>query len=181
MHMKTSRRLRRRTLTAIGIIELLSVVWANEPPPVALGESIDPHSPHVLDLSVMPDGEGLPAGEGTAAQGKRVYETACLRCHGPAGSGGSADALAGAEQPLDSEWPDKTVGNYWPYATTLFDFIRRAMPMDQPGSLSDSDTYALVAYLLRLNGIIEEDAVMNRRTLPKVIMPNRDGFVPAMD
>lgn len=125
----------------------------------------------------MPDGRGLPPGEGDARQGKVVYQACCQSCHGPNGQGGSADRLAFAQMGLTDEWPEKTIGNYWPYATTLFDFNRRAMPMDNPGSLSNDEVYAVTAYLLYLNGIIAETAVMNAQTLAKVRMPNRDGFI----
>ena len=129
------------------------------------------------DIDIAPDGAGLPSGQGTVTAGEALYDARCAICHGPQGSGGSADALAGAEGPLSGEWPDKTIGSYWPYATTLFDFIRRAMPLDAPGSLNADDVYALTGYLLYLNGIIDESEIMNADTLRKIIMPNRDGFL----
>jgi cytochrome c len=129
------------------------------------------------NLSIYPDGTGLPAGQGTAAQGKDLFAQRCAACHGEEGIGGTADELAGGTSPLDSEYPDKNIGMYWPYATTLFDFIRRAMPMDKPESLSDDEVYALTAYLLHRNGIIGEDEEMNAQSLPQVRMPNRDGFI----
>ena len=128
-------------------------------------------------ISVMPDGTGLPAGQGDAVRGKNVYMEHCQSCHGPDGQGASADQLAGASMQLTDEWPEKTVGNYWPYATTLFDFTRRSMPMQAPASLSDSDVYAVTAYLLYLNGIIAETDTMDALSLLKVRMPNRDGFI----
>ena len=132
-----------------------------------------------MDLSITPDGGNLPAGSGTAAQGKVVYEARCASCHGAAGQGGEglADPLVGGTGSLTSKAPLKTVGSYWPYATTLFDYTRRAMPLDAPLSLSDDEVYAVSAYLLALNGIIEFDAVMTEQTLPQVEMPNREGFV----
>lgn len=126
-------------------------------------------------LNVFPDGAGLPDGKGTAIEGKSVYALRCASCHGQAGTGGSADELAGGR--LDGPSPDKTIGTYWPYATTVVDFVRRSMPLDAPGSLSSDQVYAVTAYLLSLNGIIEEHAEMNSVTLPKVKMPNRDGFI----
>jgi cytochrome c len=131
----------------------------------------------VWDMDVGIDGTGLPPGEGTVEGGQALYETHCEACHGPEGIGGSADELAGSDEPLDSDWPDKTIGTYWPYATTLFDFIRRSKPMNRPGTLSDDQVYALTAYLLYLNDIILEDARMSAVTLPAVVMPNRDGFI----
>ncbi len=129
----------------------------------------------------MPDGAGLPAGNGTAKQGQPLYEQLCIACHGAGGLGNSGDQLAGAQMSLTSEWPEKTIGNYWPYATTLFDFIRRSKPMDRPGSLSAAEVYALAAYLLYLNGIIAEEQPLDAAALAKIRMPNRDGFIEALE
>jgi mono/diheme cytochrome c family protein len=129
------------------------------------------------NMDVFPDGEGLPKGSGDAEKGKQVYEAYCLSCHGVEGTGGSADELAGARHSLTDNPPDKTIGTYWPYATTIFDFTRRAMPLNAPGSLSHDQLYAVTAYLLYLNGIIKETDIMNAETLPEVKMPNREGFV----
>ncbi len=128
------------------------------------------------DLSIFPDGTGLPIGKGSVAEGAEVFKTDCAICHGPAGIGGTAEELSGGEQGLTGEYPDKTIGTYWPYATTLFDFISRSMPLVAPGSLSHDQTYAVTAYLLHVNKIIAEDAVMSNETLHKVEMPNRDGM-----
>lgn len=129
------------------------------------------------NLDVFPDGTGLPAGSGTAVQGKKVYQQYCLSCHGVDGTGDSADELAGAKHGLSDSIPDKTIGTYWPYATTIFDFTRRAMPLNAPGVLNNDQLYAVTAYLLYLNQIIKETEVMNPSTLPKVKMPNRNGFI----
>ena len=131
------------------------------------------------DISVAPDGAGLPPGSGTPAQGAAVYvERGCAACHGEKGGGGSGGALVGGG-PLNrsDRDPAKMIGNYWPYATTIFDFTRRAMPWQQPKTLTDDEVYALTAYILALNKIIGENDVMNSETLPKVKMPNRDGFI----
>jgi cytochrome c len=129
------------------------------------------------DISIPPSGAGLPAGSGTARQGLQVYEQKCLACHGAKGAGKPADALAGGVGSLASKTPVRTVGSYWPYATTLFDYVRRAMPITNPLSLTNDEVYAVTAYVLALNGIVGEDAVMNAQSLPQVKMPNRDGFV----
>jgi mono/diheme cytochrome c family protein len=129
------------------------------------------------DISIPPSGEGLPRGSGTAREGAKVYEQKCMACHGAKGAGKPADALAGGQGTLASKTPQRTVGSYWPYATTLFDYVRRAMPLTAPLSLSDDEVYAVSAYVLYLNGIVGEDLAMNAKTLPQVKMPNRDGFV----
>ena len=129
------------------------------------------------DISIAPDGVGLPAGSGTPAQGAVVYAAKCAACHGQKGEGQPNDRLVGG-QLIGDQPAVKTVGSYWPYATTLFDYTRRAMPWQQPKSLSNDEVYAVSAYILWLNGIIGENDVMNATTLPKVAMPNRDGFIP---
>ncbi|HTM52213.1 MAG TPA: cytochrome c [Bryobacteraceae bacterium] len=129
------------------------------------------------DISIPPDGAGLPDGSGTVAQGKDFYASKCAKCHGSQGQGGDEGPLAGGQGSLRTAKPLKTVGSYWPYATTLYDYISRAMPFKQPGTLSPNQVYALVAHILHLNGIIGENEVMDARTLPKVKMPNRDGFI----
>jgi cytochrome c len=130
-----------------------------------------------LDISIPPSGEGLPPGSGTARQGAIVYEKQCAACHGPKGAGKPADALAGGVGTLGTKTPVRTVGSYWPYATTLFDYVRRSMPITNPLSLTNDEVYAVSAYVLFLNGIVGEDAPMNAQTLPQVKMPNRDGFI----
>lgn len=130
------------------------------------------------DISVLWDGRGLPAGSGTAVQGKDVYERRCQKCHGNQGQGGEeGPALVGGKDSITTAKPVKTVGSYWPYATTLFDYTRRAMPFNRPGTLSDAEVYAVTARVLFLNGIIGESDVMDAKSLPAVKMPNRDGFI----
>ena len=131
------------------------------------------------DVSIGPDGAGLPPGSGTPAQGEAIFNTKCIACHGPQGSGTVNDQLVGGQGTLTSTAPIKTIGSYWPYATTVFDYVRRAMPYPTPHSLSDPEVYALTAYLLSLNGVIAKDAVMDAKTLPQVKMPNRGNFVLA--
>jgi len=126
---------------------------------------------------IFPNGKGLPTGSGNAITGKKVYTQYCLSCHGVDGTGGSAEELAGAKHGLTDNPPDKTIGTYWPYATTVFDFTRRAMPLNAPGSLNHDQLYAVTAYLLYLNHLIQETQLMDASTLPKVKMPNRNGFI----
>jgi S-disulfanyl-L-cysteine oxidoreductase SoxD len=130
------------------------------------------------DIDVRPDGKGLPEGSGTVASRRSVYEESCEVCHGPKGQGGIKDRLAGGQGSLATESPVKTVGSYWPYATTLFDYVHRAMPYQAPGSLSIDDTYAVAAYILNLNGILPSDGKLDKNSLPAIKMPNRDGFIP---
>jgi len=130
-----------------------------------------------MDISIPPSGAGLPAGSGNVAQGQKVYEAKCQNCHGAKGVGKPADPLVGGIGSLASGKPMRTVGSYWPYATTLFDYVRRSMPTDAPQTLSNDEVYAASAYVLFLNGIVPEAAVMNAQTLPQVRMPNRDGFI----
>ena len=129
------------------------------------------------DISIPPSGAGLPAGSGTPKLGEAVYVAQCQACHGPKGIGKPADPLVGGVGSLATAKAVRTVGSFWPYATTLFDYTRRAMPTTRPMSLTNEEVYAVTAYLLYLNGIIAEDAEMNAQTLPQVKMPNRDGFV----
>ena len=163
----------RSVLAAAVALALVSPVLAYD-----FGRPATPDEIALWDIDVRPDGEGLPPGSGTVAQGKQVFADNCAACHGDNGVGGVKDRLVGGQGTLASANPVKTVGSYWPYATTLFDYIRRAMPYQAPGSLSDDDTYAVAAYILSLNGILPADGKLDRDSLPKVKMPNRDGFVP---
>ena len=142
-----------------------------------LGQPATPAQIAGWDVSVGPDGAGLPPGSGTAAKGAVVYEQKCQACHGARGAGQPNDRLVGGQETLASKTPVRTIGSYWPYATTVFDYVRRAMPYIQPQSLSNDEVYAVTAYLLHLNGIIGESDEMNARTLPAVKMPNRDNFI----
>jgi mono/diheme cytochrome c family protein len=143
-----------------------------------LGKAAGPEEIASWDVSIGPDGAGLPAGSGTSQQGEQVYLAKCIACHGEKGSGKPNDQLVGGQGSLQpGQAPIKTVGSFWPYATTVFDYVRRAMPLNEPQSLSDDEVYAVVAYILRLNGVIGENDTMDAQTLPTVRMPNRDGFV----
>jgi S-disulfanyl-L-cysteine oxidoreductase SoxD len=129
------------------------------------------------NIDVEPDGRNLPPGSGTPADGAKLFASTCAVCHGDHGQGGIAPRLVGGIGTLATAHPIKTVGSYWPYATTIFDYVRRAMPFTSPESLTNDQVYALVAYLLDQNGIVPSSAVMNATTLPAVKMPNRSGFL----
>lgn len=159
---------------------------ANEPdrPRFSFGRPATAEEIRAWDIDVSPDGTGLPPGRGTVAEGAALYAAQCIKCHGPAGRGGEFDPLVGREPsrgfPFGKDpklLEQRTIGNYWPYATTLYDYINRAMPQAVPGSLHPNEVYGLVAYLLFLNGIVPEDAVMDAQSVPKVRMPAHDRFV----
>ena len=161
-------------LIAVGI----NPTFAEQLQSPGLGKPVASDVVEEWDISVHADGEGLPAGSGNVSDGEIVYNTQCVSCHAEGGIGSAVgDQLAGAQMGLTSDYPEKTVGSYWPYATTLFDVIRRSMPMTTPGSLSDDEVYAVTAYILYLNNLIDDKAIMDKTSLPKVKMPNEDGFV----
>ncbi len=141
------------------------------------GADASPERVALWDIDIKPDGEGLPPGSGSVADGQRVYEASCLQCHGPTGTEGPNDRLVST-----SEWeqwpPGRAVGMYWPYASTLFDYTRRSMPQTTPGTLSDDEVYAVVAYVLHLNGLVPADAVLDAASLAAIEMPARARFVP---
>jgi S-disulfanyl-L-cysteine oxidoreductase SoxD len=144
-----------------------------------LGQTVSAAEVARWDISIAPDGAGLPAGSGTPAKGEAVYAAKCQQCHGAKGAGQPNDRLVGGQGTLASATPVRTIGSYWPYATTVFDYVRRAMPYPQPRSLTDDEVYAVTAYLLHLNDIIGLEDEMNAQTLPRVRMPNRDNFILA--
>lgn len=165
-----------RTVVAAVLLCLAGIAAAADAAP-RLGRPVSPEQAARWDLSVFPDGRGLPPGRGSAIEGAALFDRHCAACHGAGGRGASAEELAGGSEPLTSATPDKTIGLYWPYATTIFDFTRRAKPMGAPGSLGADEVYALTAWLLFANGVIGERDEMNAMTLPRVRMPNRDGFI----
>jgi len=130
------------------------------------------------NIDVVPTGEGLPPGRGTVKQGAVIFATHCASCHGPTGQEGPMDRLVGGAGTLGSQKPVKTIGSYWPYATTLYDYVRRAMPFSAPQSLSPEEVYSVVAWLLHQNGILAEDPILDAQSLAAIRMPNRNGFVP---
>ena len=142
-----------------------------------LGRPLTPEEVQKINITVAPDGRGLPPGSGSVSAGAAVYAKACQSCHGPQGAGKPQDQLTGGLGTLASAKPVKTPASYWPVATTLFDYIRRAMPITSPQSLTNDEVYAVTAYILSIDGIVPADAVLDAKTLPRVKMPNRDGFI----
>ena len=128
------------------------------------------------NIDIGRDGSNLPPGSGSVAHGQEVFEQQCVACHGEKGAGGVGDRLVGGQGTIATSKPIKTVGSYWPYAPTLFDYIRRAMPQNAPQSLSNEDVYAVSAYILNLNGLLPADATLDARTLSAIKMPNRGMF-----
>jgi cytochrome c len=167
---------RREALLAAGAGLIASAALAAAPSP-NLGRAPGADELAAIDISIPPDGRGLPAGSGTVEQGAAVYAAKCQACHGAAGAGGPNDRLTGGIGSLATPKPVKTVASYWPYATTAFDYVRRAMPITAPQSLSNDEAYAVTAYLLSVDGIVAKDARLDAQSLPQVKMPNRDGFV----
>ena len=158
---------------------LLALAFASHPAIAespGLGKPISEAEIKAWDISIVPDGTGLPAGSGTAAQGAKIYAEKCVACHGEGGKGGISAPLVGAPA-IKSIDTTKTVANFWGYSTTVFDYVRRAMPWMSPRTLTDDEVYALTAYILAQNKIIAENDVMNAQTLPKVKMPNADNFI----
>lgn len=161
-------------LPAAALCLIASVCEAQHP---NLGRPLSPEEISKLDLTIAPDGNGLPAGSGSVSAGAKVYAEKCQSCHGAKGQGGPQDQLTGGVGTIASPKPVKTPVSYWPSATTIFDYVRRAMPLQSPQSLTDDEVYAVTAYLLSIDKIVPEDAVLDAKSLPQVKMPNRDGFV----
>jgi S-disulfanyl-L-cysteine oxidoreductase SoxD len=171
-----------RLWRAAGIVALLAMagIWpaAAQLPTYGVGRPPTPEEVRAWDLTIRPDGQGLPPGSGTAALGQAVYAERCAACHGETGEDPKYSRLVGGHGTLATAQPIRTIGSFWQYAPTLWSYIRRAQPYDKPGSLTPDQVYAVTAYLLHRNGIIGEQDVMDATTLPRVQMPNRDGFVP---
>jgi cytochrome c len=170
-----------RVLTGVLAAVLASVVVIAQKP-LGIGRAATADEIKKLDIDVMPDGRGLPPGKGSVADGAKVYATKCASCHGKSGEGASAERLVATDAGKNFDFATnpklvKAVGNYWPYATTLYDYTFRAMPFMQPGTLTPDETYAVTAYILSLNKIVGDDAVLDAATLPKVQMPARNRFV----
>lgn len=167
---------------ATALLLLMPIFCAAENPlgPM-LGQPASSAELSAWELTIDRDGRGLPEGIGTPAQGKLIYREKCEKCHGSEGRGATAEELVGGIGSLSGDYPDRTLGSYWPYAPTIFDYIRRAMPIDAPLSLTDHEVYALTAYLLYLNKLIPQDYTLDAESLARVHMPNRDGFIFVYD
>jgi S-disulfanyl-L-cysteine oxidoreductase SoxD len=166
---------RRAIFTASLLLAMMTDASLAETP--NLGKPIDEAAIAAWDISILPDGTGLPKGSGTPAQGAVIFADKCAACHGDNGKGGPAAALVDDREIVGISAAQKTIKNFWPYSTTIFDFIRRAMPVQMPRSLTDDEVYALTAYILAENKLIGASDMMDAQTLPKVKMPNRDNFI----
>ncbi|GEM_PF-173551 len=174
-----ARRVRGEFFFAAFALSVLGATTASAADAPKFGKPITEADAASWDISIGPDGKGLPAGSGTPAQGKAIYAQKCAACHGATGEGSaSGPRLFGGIGTLKAPaQPVQTVGSYWPYPTMVFDFVRRAMPWDKPKSLSNDEVYASVAYVFQLNGLMKDGDVLNKDTLMKIQMPNRDGFI----
>jgi len=164
------------SITALAALLLTCPARAETPGPFGIGRVATPAEIAGWNIDIGRDGSGLPPGSGTVSHGRAVFEQQCAACHGAKGQGGVGDKLVGGQGTLATAKPVRTVGSYWPYAPTLFDYIRRAMPQNAPQSLSNDDVYAVSAYVLNLNGLSPADATLDAKSLAAIKMPNRDGF-----
>ena len=160
------------------LLLLTAVMAMAQSPTYQIGRPATPEEIRHWDISIRPDGKGLPPGSGTVTAGKEIYANRCARCHGAEGQGSEGFPLVGGVGTLSGPKPLKTVASYWPYAPTIFDYVRRAMPFDNPGTLSEDQVYSVTGYVLYLGGVVPAGAVIDAHSLPNVRMPNRNGFVP---
>jgi S-disulfanyl-L-cysteine oxidoreductase SoxD len=177
---RSSKGASRLTVVGLGVLVIVAAALPSpaQLPTYGVGRPPTADEVRARDRTIPHDGKGLPPGSGTAALGKPIYAERCASCHGVEGREPKYDRLVGGRETLATDTPVLTVGSFWPYAPTLWSYISRAQPIDEPGSLTADQAYAVTAYLLHLNGIIGEHDVMDAKTLPLVRMPNRDGFVP---
>lgn len=164
-------------IAVLAVIEVAFIARAQAQGPYGIGREATPAEIAGWNIDIDRDGNNLPPGSGSVSRGRVVFEQQCASCHGAKGEGGVGDRLVGGKGSLATPKPVRTVGSYWPYAPTLFDYIRRAMPQNAPQSLSNQDVYAISAYILNLNGLLPADATLDARTLSAIEMPNRSMFV----
>jgi len=170
-------RTREFTLTVLAMMALGSATYAHAQSPYGIGRTATAAEIAGWNIDIGRNGENLPPGSGSVNHGREVFDQQCAACHGAKGEGGVGDRLVGGQGTIATAKPIKTVGSYWPYAPTLFDYIRRAMPQNAPQSLDNDDVYAVSAYILSLNGLLAADATLDARTLSAIKMPNRGMFV----
>ena len=164
-------------IAAFAVVALACVTPAQSQSPYGIGRSATPAEVAGWNIDIDRYGNNLPTGSGSVSHGHEVFDQQCAACHGTKGEGGVGDRLVGGQGTLATEKPVRTVGSYWPYAPTLFDYIRRAMPQNAPQSLSNDDVYAVSAYILNLNGLLPADATLDAKALSAIKMPNRDKFI----
>src|SRR5216683_35703 len=170
-------RTRKLCIAAFVVVALASATRAQVQSPYGIGRAATPAEIAGWNIDVDRDGNNLPPGRGSVSHGHDVFDQQCAACHGAKGEGGVGDRLVGGQGTLATPEPVRTVGSYWPYAPTLFDYIRRAMPQNAPQSLSNDDVYAVSAYILNLNGLLPADATLDAKTFTAIKMPNRNMFV----
>jgi S-disulfanyl-L-cysteine oxidoreductase SoxD len=164
-------------IAAFAVVALACATSAPAQSPYGIGRSATPAEVAGWNIDIDRYGNNLPPGSGSVSHGREVFDQQCAACHSAKGEGGVGDRLVGGQGTLATPDPVKTVGSYWPYAPTLFDYIRRAMPQNAPQSLSNDDVYAVSAYILHLNGLLPSEATLDARTLSAIKMPNRNMFV----
>ena len=170
-------RMREFYIAAFALLALAGTAHAQAQGAYGIGRTATPAEIAGWNIDIDREGHNLPSGSGTVSHGHGVFDQQCAACHGTKGEGGIGDQLVGGQGTLAMPRPVRTVGSYWPYAPTLFDYIRRAMPQNAPQSLSNDDVYAVSAYILNLNGLLPADATLDAKTLPAIKMPNRSMFV----
>jgi len=169
--------IRKPILAVLALVAMASPTHSQSKSKFGIGRTATDTEIAGWNIDIDRNGTNLPPGKGRVSLGKEVFDQQCAACHGTRGEGGVGDRLVGGQGTLATAKPVETVGSYWPYATTLFDYIRRAMPHPSPQSLSNEEVYAVTAYILHLNGLLPEDATLDAKTLPSIKMPNRDNFV----